>query len=52
MRIFQGEISLNECFLKKNICPNRGKCVLRKKLSSIEDDVIRQLKAINIASLV
>ncbi len=52
MRIFQGELGLNACFLKKNICPNKGKCVLRKKLNSIEEDVIRQLKAINIASLI
>jgi len=52
MRIFQGEVGLNECFLKKNICPNKGKCVLRNKIKSIEDGVLRQLKAISIASLV
>lgn len=52
MRIFQGEINLNGCFLKKDICPNRGRCVLRKKINSIEADVLKQLKAINIASLI
>jgi len=52
IRIFQGELSLNECFLKKDICPNKGKCVLRKKISRIENNVLRQLKEINIASLI
>ncbi len=52
MRIFQGEISLNECFLKKDICPNKGKCILRKKIRLIEDSLLTQLKQINIASLI
>ncbi len=52
MRIFQGEVGLNGCFLKKGICPNKGKCVLRKKINSIEEGLLRQLKVINIASLV
>lgn len=51
MRIFQGPVGLNGCFLKKDICPNRGKCVLRKKLNSIEENVFKQLKEITIASL-
>ena len=52
MRIFQGQVGLNGCFLKKDICPNRGKCVLRKKIRAIENNVLRQLGQINIASLV
>ncbi len=52
MRIFQGTLELNSCFLKKNICPNKGKCPLRKKLRLIEENVLRQLKQITIASLV
>ncbi len=52
MHIFQGQVGLNGCFLKKNICPNKGKCVLRKKLRLIEDNVLKQLKKITIASLV
>lgn len=51
MRVFQGHLGLNGCFLKKNICPNKGKCVLRKKISFIESHALKQLKAINIASL-
>ena len=52
MRIFQGQVGLSECFLKKNICPNRGRCILRKKILLIEHNVLRQLKQINIASLI
>ena len=52
IRIFQGEVSLNECFLKRDICPNKGKCILRKKIRLIENNVLTQLRQINIASLV
>ena len=52
MRIFQKQVGLSECFLKKDICPNKGKCILRKKIQVIESSVLRQLKEINIASLV
>ena len=52
MRIFQGRVGLNRCFLKKDICPNRGKCLLRKKIQVIENNVFRQLRQINIASLI
>jgi Rrf2 family protein len=52
MRIFQGQVRLNGCFLKKDVCPNKGKCVLRKKIRSIEEGVLEQLRQITIASLV
>jgi Rrf2 family protein len=52
MRIFQGPVGLNGCFLKKAICPNRGKCLLRKKIQTIENNALEQLKKINIASLI
>jgi Rrf2 family protein len=52
MHIFQGQVGLNGCFLKKDICPNRGKCVLRKKIRVIENNLLGQLRQINIASLV
>lgn len=52
MRIFQGNLGLNDCFLKKDICPNKGKCVLRKKIHVIEGDLFKRLKQINVASLI
>ncbi|MFH0917671.1 MAG: Rrf2 family transcriptional regulator [Candidatus Omnitrophota bacterium] len=52
MRIFQGQVGLNGCFLRKNICPNKGKCILRKKIHAIEKNVLGQLRQIDIASLI
>jgi Rrf2 family protein len=51
MRIFQNAIQLNECVFKKKICPNRGACMLKKEIDSIEKDVFRRLRGISIASL-
>jgi len=52
MRIFQGPLELNGCFLKKDACPNKGKCVLRKKIRFIEEQALRELKKITISSLI
>ncbi len=52
MRIFQGNVGLNGCFLKKDICPNKGRCVLRKKIHAIEASVFKQAREINIAVLI
>jgi len=51
MRIFQGKLRLNDCLLKKLICPNKRSCPLRKKIAKIESYVLKELSAINIASL-
>jgi Rrf2 family protein len=51
MQIFQGKFCLNECFLRKRVCPNIKKCLLRKKISRIENYVASQLKGITIGSL-
>lgn len=50
-KIFQGDLKLNECLLKKIPCPNIAKCVLRKKLKKIEDYVLRELGKIKISQL-
>jgi len=51
MKIFQGPVSLNECVFKKQICPDRKKCPLRKKITTIEGRVLSELSSITIASL-
>jgi len=51
IEIFQGPLRLNECFLKKMVCPNLARCALRKKINNIERYVIRQLRSITLASL-
>jgi Rrf2 family protein len=52
IRIFQSTIQLNECVFKKKICPNRSTCALKKEIDSIEEDVLKRLRGISIASLV
>lgn len=49
--IFQGSFQLNECLFRKRICPQRNSCVLRKKISIIEKNVISEMNNITIASL-
>ena len=51
IKTFQGPLSLNECFFKKKICPNRSICALKKKIDAIEKDMLRKLESISIASL-
>jgi len=51
IEIFQGPLKLNECFLKRTICPNTDTCLLRKKINSIERRLVQEIKSITIASL-
>jgi len=52
MKAFQGDIKLNECIFKKRVCPNIKTCPLRKKITRIEDNVLKELKNITMASLI
>ncbi|MDD4910554.1 MAG: Rrf2 family transcriptional regulator [Candidatus Omnitrophica bacterium] len=52
INIFQGPFKLNECTLKKHICPNTKECVLKKKIDAIGRYVASELRSITIASLV
>ena len=51
IEIFQEDFKLNECFLKKDICPNTRSCQLKDKLDKIENYVLKELKSITIADL-
>lgn len=51
IEIFQGPIKLNECILRKNICPDRDSCTLKFKIDKIERNVLSDLKSITIESL-
>ncbi len=51
MRIFQGDLSLNECSLKKLACPRRKDCILRKKIKKVESYVLKELGSITLGSL-
>ena len=51
IKIFQGEVSFTDCFLKKKICPNVAKCVVRKKVKIIEKMVKTELNKVTIDSV-
>jgi Rrf2 family protein len=51
MRIFQGPIKINECFLKRSECPNVRVCPLKKKIDELEAGVIKGLSKITVATL-
>ena len=52
MRVFQGAFSLNECVFKKHICPNHRRCVLREKIISIEQYLLKELNRITLKDIV
>jgi DNA-binding IscR family transcriptional regulator len=52
IRAFQGPIKVNECIFKKELCPNRARCALKKKIDGIEKYVISELGSITIENLV
>ena len=52
MRIFQGALCLNECFLRKLVCPHTKGCSLRKKISKIEKHVKKELSSVTVWSLI
>ena len=52
VEIFQGDFSLNECFLNKGICPNTSNCILRSKVDDIEEKVKKELESIDLRSLI
>ena len=52
MQVFQGPFKLNECVFKKKPCPELKKCQLKKKLDTIEDYIIKELKEISLEKMV
>jgi len=52
IEVFQGRLRLNECLFKKSLCPNRGACLLKKKIDKIERYVAGEVGGITLASLI
>jgi len=52
MKAFQGEFELSGCIFKKAVCPSAERCVLRKKIMSIQNMVQDELEKITIGQLV
>jgi Rrf2 family protein len=51
MKLFQGEFRISECMFRKRICPNRATCVLRRRMRTIESNLIAEFAGITIATL-
>lgn len=47
----QGKIELSSCMFRGKLCENRKTCVLRKKIKSIEEDVVEKFGNITIHDL-
>lgn len=52
MKLFQGEFQVSACMFRKDICPNRGACVLRKKVKAIEGELEARFAKISVHSLI
>ena len=48
---FQGPLRLNECFLKKALCPNKKACALKRRIDKIEKYVASEIGSVTIAEL-
>jgi Rrf2 family protein len=51
IRLFQGDIQLAECMFRKQLCSNRGTCVLRRRIKEIENVVTREFEGLTIGDL-
>lgn len=51
IKIFHGPVKLSDCIFKKRICPDIKHCILKSKIEHIEHIVMKELKALTIASL-
>ncbi|MFH1459010.1 MAG: Rrf2 family transcriptional regulator [Candidatus Omnitrophota bacterium] len=51
IKIFQGDIQLSECMFRKELCQNRNKCLMRKKILDIEKIVENEFKKITVKDL-
>lgn len=51
IEIFQGPIELSDCMFRKQLCQNRGTCVLRPEIKRIEKIVNEEFRKLTIHKL-
>ncbi|MBF0478060.1 MAG: Rrf2 family transcriptional regulator [Candidatus Omnitrophica bacterium] len=51
MQLFQGRIAFTDCSFQKKVCPNAGHCPLRRRIKTIEETVINELKGVTLKEL-
>ena len=49
--LFQGNVQFTECLFRGDICHNRAKCVLRKRILNIETKIAEEFEKITIETL-
>jgi len=52
IEIFQGSPKIAECKFRKKLCPNRGRCVVRRRILRIEEMLAEKFKKITIRMLI
>jgi len=52
IELFDGKPELSDCTFRRKLCPNRKKCVLRKRILGIEAIVVQEFAAITIQTLI
>ena len=50
--LYQGCIQISDCLFRKQICPQRSTCVLRRRLEEIEQKLVDEFKNITLESLI
>ena len=50
--LFKGNLSITNCIFRKKLCSNASTCILRNKMSSIENKISNELKKFSIAELI
>lgn len=51
MELFQGRVSLSDCVVQKNLCPNRATCKLRKKILHAERRLLDDIRNTRLSDL-
>lgn len=52
VELFHGSPSLSDCTFRKQLCPNRNHCVLRRRILGIEQKIEKEFESITIQSLI
>ncbi len=51
MEIFQGPVTIGNCAIGKKVCHQLDDCVLRRKLHVIKENMVSEMRALTIQSL-
>ena len=52
IELFQGEIKINKCMFRQELCPNRAKCVVRSRVKKIEKKLVEEFEKVTIKDLI